>query len=56
MSSEVVRDQATHLRELVAVANVTLEVTALKLPDGQGLLDLAGDLKQTLTRSEVVQS
>jgi hypothetical protein len=56
LSGQLVRDQASWLREQVPGANVTLEVAALKLPDGQGLLDLTGDLKQTLNRSEVVQS
>jgi hypothetical protein len=56
LSSEVVRDQATWLREQVPGANVTLEVAALKFSDGQGLLDLTSDLRQTLIRSEVAQS
>jgi len=50
-----VRGQATQLRDLVAGANVTLEVAAVAVPDGQHLLDLTSDLKQTPARSEVVQ-
>ena len=50
------RDQATQLRDLIVGANVTLEVAALKVPDGQRLLDLTSALKETPTRDEVLQS
>lgn len=53
---DVVRDQATRLRDLMGGANVTLEVRALKLGQGQHLLDLAGDLKETLEQGEVTQT
>ncbi len=56
LASETVRDQATRLRDLVTGANVTLEVVALSFQEGQHLLDLASDLKETLARDEVKQS
>lgn len=55
LTSEMVRDQATLLRDLAPGANLTLEVATLKLPDGQRLLDLAGDLRETIQQSEVTQ-
>jgi len=55
IQGEVVRQQATQLRDLVIGANVSLEVAALTVPDGEHLRKLASDLKQTLIRSEVVQ-
>ena len=56
LTGEWVRDQATQLRDLIVGANVTLEVAALKVPDGQRLLDLTSALKETPTRDEVLQS
>ncbi len=55
LESAQVRDQATLLRELIQGANLTLEVVALHLPDGQRLLDLTRELKETPTRYEVTQ-
>jgi hypothetical protein len=56
LGSEKVRDQATQLRELIPGANLTLEVAALQLLDGQRLLDLTRELKETPMRYEVTQS
>lgn len=56
LSSEVVRDQATGLRDLIGGANVTLEIDALAFTEGQHLLDLSNDLRETPMRHEVVQS
>jgi len=56
LAGEIVRDLTTRLRELLGAANVTLEVRTLKLAQGQHLLDLAGDLKETLEQPEVMQT
>jgi len=56
LGSEVVRDQATALRDLIGGANVTLEIDGLAFTEGQQLLDLSNDLRETPTRHEVVQS
>jgi hypothetical protein len=55
LQAETVRDQATQLRDIIVGANVTLEIGALKFPDGRGLLDLTNDLKETPERHEVMQ-
>ncbi len=55
VKAEVVLQQATFLRELVAGANLNMEVAALRFPDGQRLLDLVHDRRVTLQREEVQQ-
>ena len=55
LDGTVVREQATRLREIIAGSNLSLEVDAIRLTLGQGLLDLVGDLKESLLPAEVEQ-
>jgi hypothetical protein len=55
LQSELVREHATQLRDLIPGANLTLEVAMVHLTDGQRLLDLTNELRESLTRHEVTQ-
>ncbi len=54
LDGETVREAAMRLRDLMNGAALTLEVVALAFTEGQQLLDLATDLKETPDRGDVV--
>ncbi|HUY86805.1 MAG TPA: chitobiase/beta-hexosaminidase C-terminal domain-containing protein, partial [Acidimicrobiales bacterium] len=55
LDGTLVRDQATQLRDIIGGANLSIELETIKLTTGQELLDLIGELKESLIQAEVEQ-